>query len=77
MAKQQSSTRFIEWVRDFGVGRLARVSGAHRVAVRRWVEPDSRLRPSRKHAELIVAISHLAQYRCPDGAPLRLQDVGQ
>jgi hypothetical protein len=77
MAEQQGSTRFIEWVQDFGAARLARVSGAQRVAVRRWLEPDSRLRPSRKHAELIVAISGLAQYRCPDGAPLRLQDVGQ
>jgi len=76
MAKQHS-TRFVEWVQVFGVARLARAFNVRSSVVRQWVEPDSKLRPSRKHAELIVAISGLAQYRHVDGKPLRLQDVAQ
>jgi len=69
---KKPNSAFRNWVRSFGVARLARVVSAPRKVVKSWL---SDARPAREHAELIVAISGLVQYRCPDGAPLRLQDV--
>jgi len=75
MKSRECNPRFVQWVRAFGVARLARSLGVSRNTVRCWTIPEANRRPVVKQADLIVAISGLAQYRPEDGRPLRRGEV--
>ncbi len=67
------SSRWKNWVRWFGVSRLARALGVRRETVHTWIRQYRT--PKENAVKQMIAISELEEYRPEDGAPLTHEDI--